>query len=71
MSVIIGRYPNFADLSSWIRRVSLRRMSESSLNMSTCSKSVIKSYYGGGPSIKPTCVLGTAGPTRLAEFQMK
>jgi hypothetical protein len=33
-TAIIGRYPNFADLPLWIRRVSLRIMSESTLNMS-------------------------------------
>jgi hypothetical protein len=41
---IIGRYPNFPDLPRWIRRDSLRNMSESTLNMSVCSKSDIKLY---------------------------
>jgi hypothetical protein len=50
----MGKYPNFADLPCWIRRVSLRGMSEITLNMSVCLKSDIKSYSTTGSSFKPT-----------------
>ncbi len=60
---IMDRYSNFSDLSCWIRRDSLHRMSERTLNMSVYNQSAIKPYCGGGDSFKPTCVVRTTGPT--------
>jgi hypothetical protein len=58
-TVIMGRYPNFADLPRWIRKDSLRRISEYTLNMLVSSKSTIKSYCVHVVSFKPPSTVGS------------
>jgi hypothetical protein len=64
-TVIMGRYPNFADFPCWIRRDSLRRISEYTLNMLVSNKSVIKSYCTVPVgSFKSPCAVGNDGGDR-------
>jgi len=70
VTVIMGKYPNLTEWSFCIRRDSLHIISEYTLNILGCSKSVIKSYCTRGGPFKATAVVGSATVTVPGQTQI-